>query len=117
MDASVLKEMIGTYYDGLIVNGGGGGPRNIPKEKIFPTRVSIQQVKTEEGDEETWAGTVDMLDYKIVKPMRLNFMAHRKGCTDRKHFPVFLELSPKGLEDGIWKELEQVERGFSCVEE
>ena len=116
VDAPVLKEMIGTYYDGLIVNGGGGGPRNIPKEKIFPTRVSIQQVKTEDGDVGTWTGTVDMLDYKIVKPMRLNFMAHVK-TGDGKHFPVFLELSPKGLDDPIWKELEGPERNFRCGEE
>jgi hypothetical protein len=117
VDGAVLKEMIATYYDGLIVNGGGGGPRSIPKEKIFPTRVGIQRVKAEDDDVETWTGTVDMLDYKILQPMRLYFTAHRKACEDRRHFPVFLELSQRPLGDPIWGELKGPKRGFSCAEE
>jgi len=117
VDASVLREMIRTYYDGLIVNGGGGGPRNIPKEKIFPTKVSIQKVKTEEDDADTWMGTVDMLDYKLLAPMKLYFTAHRKGCADKKHFPVFLELSPRSFEDPIWRVLKQPKENFVCLPE
>jgi len=117
VDASVLKEMIQTYYDGLIVNGGGGGPRNIPKEKIFPTKVSVLHVKTEEGDTDTWTGTVDMLDYKLLTPMRLYFTAHRKACADRTHFPLFVELSPKPFEDPIWRELRQPKENFECLPE
>jgi hypothetical protein len=59
---------------------------------------------------------VDMLDYMAMKPIRLNFMAHVKSCSDTKHFPVFLELSPKPFEDGLWYELKRMKKGFKCGE-
>ena len=117
VDASVLKEMIRTYYDGLIVNGGGGGPRNIPKDKLFPTRVNIGHVKTEPDDTDTWTGTVDMLDYKAMVPMKLYFAAHLKACDDKKHFPLFLELSPRPFGDPIWKEVKQPKQNFKYLPE
>ena len=116
IDAAVLQENIKSYYDGLIVNGGGGGPRNIPAGKMVPTRVAIQKVHAEPDDLGTYSGTVDMLDYMAMKPIRLNFMAHVKSCSDGKHFPVFLELSPKAFEDGIWVELKGMKKGFKCEE-
>lgn len=116
IDADVLRENVKSYYEGLIVNGGGGGPRNIPKDKLLPTQVSIQKVKTEPDDAETYSGTVDMLDYMAMKPIRLNIMAHVKGCSDARHFPVFWELSPKGFEDGIWQDLKKLKRDFRCTE-
>lgn len=116
IDADVLRENIKSYYDGLIVNGGGGGPRNIPKDKLFPTAVHIQRVRPEPDDADTYSGTVDMLDYMAMKPIRLNFMAHVKTCSDAGHFPVFLELSPKPFEDGLWYELKRMKRNFKCGE-
>ena len=117
IDASVLKENIRIYYEGLIVNGGGGGPRNIPKDKLIQTKVSIQRVKPDSDDSDTWMGTVDMLDYMAMKPIRLYFAAHLKPCTDKKHFPLFLELSPKPFEDPIWRDLKQPKQNFVCLPE
>ncbi len=116
IDAPVLRQNIKAYYDGLIVNGGGGGPRNVPADKMVTTRVSVQKVRADPDDLETYMGTVDMLDYMSMKPIRLNFMAHVKSCSDAKHFPVFLELSPKAFEDGIWNELRRIKREFKCGE-
>lgn len=116
IDAAVLQENIKSYYEGLIVTGGGPVRHNIPADKLLPTRVSIQKVKAEPDDGETYSGTVDMLDYMAMKPIRLNFMAHVKTCTDVKHFPVFLELSPKPFEDGIWVDLKRMKRNFKCGE-
>src|SRR5262249_53107539 len=79
VDASVLREAIKTYYDGLIVNGGGGGPRNIPKDKLIPTKVSLQRVKTFPDDTDTWMGTVDMLDYMAMRPIKLYVAVHLKA--------------------------------------
>ena len=91
-------------------------PHNIPKDKMVPTRVKVKRVPTEPDDAETYSGTIDMLDYMAMKPIRLNFMAHVKSCSDRKHFPVFLELSPKAFEDGIWVELKGMKKRFKCEE-
>jgi hypothetical protein len=117
VDAGVLKENIRRYYDGLIVNGGGGGPRNIPKDKLIPTKVGIRQVKPEPGDTDTWTGTVEMLDYMAMRPMRLYFTAHIRPCDDKKHFPLFLELSPRPFEDPIWLQLKQPKENFVCLPE
>jgi hypothetical protein len=116
IDAAVLQENIKAYYDGLVVTGGGPVKHNIPADKMVPTRVAIKKVAAEPDDVDTYMGTVDMLDYMAMKPIRLNFMAHVKSCSDTKHFPVFLELSPKPFEDGLWYELKRMKKGFKCGE-
>ncbi|HTI92539.1 MAG TPA: hypothetical protein VL727_18215 [Puia sp.] len=78
--------------------------------------MSVKKVASEPDDAATYTGTVDMLDYMAMKPIRLNFMAHVKSCSDVKHFPVFLELSPKPFEDGLWVELKRGKKGFKCGE-
>ncbi len=72
---------------------------------MVTTKVEIKAIKTEPGDVNTYAGTVDMLDYMGMKPMRLNFLAHVRDCGDPGHVPVFLELSPKPYDDAIWDQL------------
>ena len=116
IDAGVLQENIKVYYDGLIVTGGGPVKNIIPANKMVPTRVSIEKVHAEPDDVETYTGTVDMLDFMAMKPIRLNLMAHVKSCGDGKHFPVFLETSPKPFEDGLWNELKRMKKGFKCGE-
>jgi hypothetical protein len=116
IDAGVLQENIKIYYDGLVLTGGGPAPHVIPKDKMVPTKVFIQKMKAEPDDAETYSGTVDMLDYMAMKPIRLNFMAHVKGCSDKTHFPVFLELSPKPFTDEIWGGLKRMKKGFKCGE-
>jgi len=116
IDASVLQENMKIYYDGLIGTSLGPVKNNISADKMVPTRVSIRKVASEPDDAETYTGTVDMLDFMARKPIRLNFMAHVKSCSDVKHFPVFLELSPKPFEDGLWVELKRGKKGFKCGE-
>ena len=116
IDAGVLQENMKTYYDGLIATSGGPVKNNMPADKMVPTRVSIEKVHAEPDDIETYAGTVDMLDFMAMKPIRLNLMAHVKSCGDGKHFPVFLETSPKPFGDGFWNELRGMKKGFKCGE-
>jgi hypothetical protein len=116
IDAGVLQENIRVYYDGLIVTGGGPVKNNIPADKMVSTRVAIKKVAAESDDVDTYTGTVDMLDFMAMKPIRLNLMAHVKSCGDGKHFPVFLETSPKPFGDGFWNELKGMKKGFKCGE-
>jgi hypothetical protein len=113
VDAAVLQENIRTYFDGLVTTGGGPVKHDIPADKMVTTKVEIRAIKTEPDDVTTYAGTVDMLDYMAMKPIRLNFLAHIKDCGDPGHIPVFMELSPKPYDDAIWEQLKQMKKRFT----
>jgi hypothetical protein len=113
IDAAALQENMRAYYDGLVVTGGGPVKHQIPADKMVTTKVEIRAIKTEPGDVNTYAGTVDMLDYMAMKPMRLNFFAHIRDCGDPGHIPVFLELSPKPYDDAIWDQLKELKKRFT----
>jgi len=118
VDEAVLQENIRAYFDGLVVMGGGPVKHNIPADKMVTTRVQIKAIKPEPDDVSTFTGTLDMLDYMAMKPIRLNFMAHIKSCGSGGHIPLFLELSPKPFADDadIWYELRQPKKKFVCEE-
>ena len=116
INADVLKEMLTTYFDGLVITGGGAVPHNIPKDKLIPTKVSIQKKQPEADDIETYSGTINMLDYMAMKPMTLNFMIHVKSCDDKNHFPVFAEASLKPFSDPLWNDLKSMKQHFVCGE-
>ncbi len=113
MDEATLQQNMQAYYDGLVVTGGGPVKHDIPADKMVTTKVQIKAIKTEPGDVSTYAGTVDMLDYMAMKPMRLNFLVHVRDCGDLGHTPVFLELSPKPYDDAIWDQLRQMKERFT----
>lgn len=116
INESILKDNIRSYYDGLVITGGGPVPHNIPKDKMVETKVDIQKIKAEPGDQQTYTGTVYMLDYMQMKPITLNYRVHVKSCSDKQHFPVFLELSPQPFNNEIWYDLEKMQKNFSCEE-
>ena len=116
INADVIQTQLHAYFDGLIKNNGASGQRNIPADKIVPTRVSIHLAKTEADDVETYAGTIDMLDYQALVPFRLNVMAHIKNCPGQHHTTLFVEASPKPFTDPLWMELKAPKTRFACEE-
>ena len=109
IDAAALQENMRAYYGGLVVSN----VDPVKQDKMVPTKVEIRAIKTEAGDVSTYAGTVDMLDFMGMKPIRLNFLAHIRDCGDPGHIPVFLELSPKPYDDPIWDQVKQVKKRFT----
>ena len=99
IDEAVLQQNMQAYYDGL-------------SNKMGATKVQIKTIGTEPDDVRTYMGTVDMLDFMAMKPLRLNFVAHVRDWGDPGHFPVFLELSPKPYDDAIWDQLKQLKKRF-----
>ena len=65
----IIEENLKAYYTGLI--GSNIENRNIPSEKVIPTRASVKETKTDKGDLKTYAGTIEMLDYMQQKPITL----------------------------------------------
>jgi hypothetical protein len=113
INADVLKEMLTTYFDGLIK---ANIASTTPKDKLIPTKVSIQKIKPEADDIETYSATINMLDFQAMKPITLNYMAHVKSCNDKNHFPVFAEMSPKPFSDSLWSDLKKMKQQFECGE-
>ena len=116
VDGEVLQDNLKIYFDGLVQIGGGSVPHNIPKDKLILTAAHIQKIKSEPDDKETFSGTIDMLDYMAMIPMRLNVMAHLKECSAQHHLPLFIEISPKPYADVIWSDLKKMKKEFKCEE-
>ena len=114
IDEAALQQNIQIYYDGLVVTGAGPEKHHIPADKMVATKVEMKAVKPEAGDISTYAGTIDMLDYMAMKPMRLNLMVHVIHCDNPNHIPVLLQFSPKPYDDEIWFSLKQVKMQFRC---
>ena len=111
INESVLEEMYRRYFDGLISNNTAKNAR----DKIIPTKVQIKKIKPESDDLETYAGTIDILDYMALKPLRQNVLVHVKSCEDKSHVPVFFEISPKPYDDILWTKLKSLKQQFSCT--
>lgn len=114
IDQTALQQHIQAYYEGLVVTGAGPVKHHIPADKLVPTKVELKAVKTEAGDVTTYAGTIDMLDYMAMKPMRLNLMVHVISCDNPTHIPILLQFSPKPYGDDIWYQLRQIRGQFRC---
>lgn len=114
IDEAVLRDNIQAYYEGLVVVGGGSVKHTIPADKMVPTKVVMKAIKAERGDVNTYAGTIDMLDYVAMKPMRLNIMVHVISCDNPGYVPILLQLSPKPYDDEVWQELRQIRQQFRC---
>jgi hypothetical protein len=113
INAGVLKEILTTYFDGLI---NANIAPNTPKDKLVPTKVIVQKIKPEADDIETYSATINMLDFQAMKPITLNYLAHVKSCNDKNHFPVFAEISPKPYTDALWNDLKKMKQEFQCNE-
>ena len=109
----IIEKNLAAYYNGLI--GRNIDKRNIPKDKISDVVVKINEASTDDGDLQTYSGTINMLDYMAQKPMTLNCVVHIKLCPDQPDNTfVFYEISPRPLNDNVWKELSNLWTTFEC---
>lgn len=111
INADVLQETLTNYFDGLIH---ANVAPNILKDNPVPTKVSVQKMKPEADDIETYSATINMLDFQAIKPITLHYLAHVRSCNDKNHFPVFAEMSPKPYSDPLWNDLKSMKQHFSC---
>ncbi len=109
---AVIQTNLNAYYTGLI--GRNIERRKIPKEKLFPVKTLVKEVKTDAGDMKTFQGTINMLDYMEQMPMTLNCLVHVKSCSGQAKGFIFYEISPKPSSDKIWTSLNSVWDSFDC---
>ncbi len=110
--AGTLKQNLEDYYSGLVTRN--IPIRKIPQEKLVPITASIKNIKKDSPDEQTFSGTVHILDYISQKPMVLNVVIHEKACTAQNHLALFFEVSPASPDSSVWKDLDDLWTTFNC---
>ncbi|MBA4850644.1 hypothetical protein [Emticicia sp. BO119] len=108
MSATTLNNNLKAYYTGLVKTNG----RNILK--ISPVVTSFKEIKKDNGDIQTYVGSIQMTDYMSQMPITLNCKAHIKSCSDKHKTFVFYELSPKPLSHKVWISLDKLWFDFKC---
>ena len=110
VDSKILESNLKAYYTGLIaVNG-----KNIPGGKIIPVVTSFKKAMKDQGDLNTFTGTIQMVDYMGQKPIVLNCRVHLRSCTGENKTFIFYELSPKPQHHEIWRSLDKLWHDFKC---
>lgn len=111
IDESILQQNLKEYYSGLVARN--IPIRNIPANKIVETISSIKKLKTVLNDLETYAGTVNMLDYHTQKPIILNLIIHVKDSKTTNQTVIYFEVSPKPFSHPIWEKLNKIGESFN----
>ena len=89
-------------------------PRKIPKEKLFPVVATIKKIKPMQGDDETFSGTISMLDYMAQQPQVLNTIIHKRICASQNHIALFFEISPQPTTNIVWQKMNTIFAEFQC---
>lgn len=114
-DAKIIEENLKAYYTGLLkVNTDSA---RAASEKPMPVTTSFKKITTVKGDLETYAGSIEMLDYMQRKPIILNCIVHMKVCAENNKTIFFYELSPKPFAHNVWLALDQLWSAFNCRKE
>jgi hypothetical protein len=112
IDEKDIEKNLSMYYDGLI--GRNVEPRKIPASLVKATKVTMKKIPTHKGDQSTFSGTIDMLDYMQQKPITFNCIVHQKLCDGQNKTFVFHEISPRPLTDSVWAALNKLWTDFDC---
>jgi hypothetical protein len=111
--AQITEKNLTAYYSGLV--GRNIDKRKIPKEKLVPVKVSLKKTTPDNGDLQTFSGTVDMLDYMAQKPITLHCVVHLRTCAGKTNNTfMFYQLSPQPLTSTVWKDLQKLWTTFDC---
>jgi hypothetical protein len=109
----IIEENLTAYYNGLV--GRNIEQRKIPKDKLVQVKVKIKQTSTGKEDNQTYFGTIDMLDYMTQTPITLNCIVHIRLCPlEQNNTFIFYEISPRPLTEPVWKELQNLWTTFEC---
>lgn len=110
LTAEKLAMHLQDYYNGLV--GRNIIPRKIPREKVFPVKAELKAIPATPGDKATFSGTVAMLDYLTQTPMTLHVVIHWKDLHVPDRSAVFFEVSPRPLDQGVWTQLNALNKGL-----
>jgi hypothetical protein len=110
--ADSIAKHLNYYYDGLVSRN--IEKRNIPTDMVIKTKTIMNPVKTNQGDLQTFEGTVFMLDYMGKQPMTLRCIVHLRKCAGSNKIILFHQLSPQPYTDPVWEKLKKLWADFEC---
>jgi len=113
LNEETLETNLTSYFTGLLTKN--IEKQKIPAKKILPVKTWITELPNEKGDLKTYYGAIAMLDYKQQKPISLNCVVHVRSCPGQNKTIIYFEMSPKFLDDPIWKGLDQLWSDFDCA--
>ena len=112
-NAGIISENLNAYYTGLFrINTDS---TKIPAEKIKSVITELKKITAEGNDLETYSGTIDMMDYMTIQPIRLYCKVRVQNCKDAGRSMIFYELSPQPFTHLNWKKLDNLWSGFKCT--
>jgi hypothetical protein len=111
LDAEVLRNFLIIYLDGLSRNLGGKAAATVN----WAVNPVLKKIKTEEGDQETYSGTISLINFATLQPIVLNCLIHRKICSAAGHTALLAEISPKPAGNAFWDVLHFVNKSFDCM--
>jgi hypothetical protein len=112
IDPQTTEKNLAAYYNGLV--GRNIVNQKIPEEELVPVTVNITRTSVDEGDLQTYSGSIGMLDYMARKPITLNCIVHVKSCADENNTFVFYEISPRPFTGSVWKDLQKLGATLEC---
>ncbi len=110
---SMIENNLRYYYDGLVRSN--SQQFHISNSMMISTETSFEKIASENGDLQTFKGTVKMLDYMRGKQQVLNSIVHVKFCSSANKYIIFHEISPRPLTDSVWSGLNHIWDGFKCA--
>jgi len=108
----IIANNLGAYYTGLFTVNSDSA--KVAAWKSKPVITAFKKVAKDKGDERTFTGTIEMIDYMQQKPITLNCRAHLKYCKDEDKTIIFYELSPQPFTHTVWTSLNQLWLDFRC---
>lgn len=113
MNAEIVAKHLKSYYTGLMNVNIDAAKHNLQENQLI-AGTAFNKTGTAAGDQQTFIGVVEMLDYMQVKPIKLNCIVHIKECLAENKTAVFFELSKQSFDHSIWKEMQEIRNGFKC---
>ena len=104
INAQLLKYYLTAYYNGLYATNTHGKPAL--------TAVTLLQTKSPGGDQQTFEGKVQTLNYMNQQPLGLQVRIHIKTYPKQTASALLFEVSPQAFTHPVWKELKNITDGF-----
>lgn len=111
-DEDVIRKFLITYLEGLSRWLGGKAAASV----TWSVDPVIKKIKTEEGDRETYSGTISLINFATLQPITLNCLIHKKDCPAAAgHTAILAEISPKPAGNAFWEILHHINKSFDCM--
>jgi hypothetical protein len=114
INAKTIAANLKAYYTGLMKVNTDSSRLNALPETLKTVNTAFKATATAKGDRGTYKGTVEMLDYMRLNPVKLNCIVHVRSCPPENKTIVFHELSPQPFGHNVWGGLEKLWLEFSC---